>query len=144
MRAAGLCLLGSEGTVEHIHTHLDLRVNGRPVTVPAEVGIDRRSRTISPLHTHVPDGVLHIESPVVRTFTLGQFFLEWRVALARGVLGGLREGAGRHVVACVDGRLWRGDPAAIPLRAHEEIALGYGPRADCAGLPGYFRFPPGE
>lgn len=137
-------MLGSEGNVEHIHTHLDLRVNGRAVTVPAGVGIDGRSRTLSPLHTHVPDGVLHIESPVVRTFTLGQFFIEWRVALARGVLGGLRASPGRRLVACVDGRAWRGDPAAIPLGAHDEIALGYGPRVDCAGLPSHFRFPDGE
>ncbi len=142
-RRAGLCMLTAEGVAEHIHAHLDIVVAGRAVPVPAEIGIDRVAHAISPLHTHVPDGIIHIESPVVHDFTLGQFFVEWRVALGRGLLGGLREGGRGHVVACVNGRRWLGDPAAITLRAHDEIALGYGPRPDCVGLPDHFRFPAG-
>ncbi len=29
------------------------------------------------LHTHTEDGIIHIESPVQRTFTLGHFFAIW-------------------------------------------------------------------
>ena len=54
MRAAGLPMLSREGTVEHIHAHLDVRVNGQPVDVPAMIGIDRRG--ISPVHTHDSTG----------------------------------------------------------------------------------------
>ena len=57
MRAAGLPMLSREGTVEHIHAHLDVRVNGQPVDVPAMIGIDRRG--ISPVHTHDSTGVIH-------------------------------------------------------------------------------------
>jgi len=45
---AGLPLLGSEGAVEHIHAHLDLIVNGQPVAVPADIGIDQDGDRISP------------------------------------------------------------------------------------------------
>src|SRR6516162_4193467 len=57
MRAAGLPMLSREGTVEHIHAHLDVRVNGQPVDVPAMIGIDRQG--ISPVHTHDSTGVIH-------------------------------------------------------------------------------------
>jgi hypothetical protein len=67
MRAAGLPMLSREGTVEHIHAHLDVRVDAQPVEVPAMIGIDRRG--ISPVHTHDSTGVIHIESPVKRRFT---------------------------------------------------------------------------
>jgi len=40
VRAAGLPMLEQEGMVEHIHAHLDVIVDGRPVPVPASIGID--------------------------------------------------------------------------------------------------------
>src|SRR5947209_8228892 len=39
-KAAGLPMLGQEGQVLHIHSHLDVFVDGKQVTVPAEIGID--------------------------------------------------------------------------------------------------------
>jgi hypothetical protein len=63
-KAAGLPMLGQEGQVLHIHSHLDVYVDGKTVTVPAEVGIDLVRQQISPLHTHDTSGVVHIESPV--------------------------------------------------------------------------------
>ncbi len=36
----GLPALSAEGTVLHIHQHLDLIVNGSPVTIPAGIGIN--------------------------------------------------------------------------------------------------------
>jgi hypothetical protein len=82
---AGLPMLSSEGNVEHIHVHLDVLVDGQPVQVPANIGIDEVHPGISPLHTHDDSGVIHIESPVKRQFSLGEFFTEWGVSLsARG------------------------------------------------------------
>src|SRR6266545_856835 len=61
--AAGLPMLGEEGSALHIHTHLDVIVDGKPVTVPAQIGIDESTQKISPLHTHDTTGIIHIESP---------------------------------------------------------------------------------
>ena len=49
LQALGLPALAQEGTVLHIHQHLDLYVNGRRVTVPAGIGIDDTQGFISPL-----------------------------------------------------------------------------------------------
>ena len=74
VHAAGLPMLGREGNVEHIHAHLDVLVDGQTIPVPADIGIDVHRRTISPLHTHDGSGVLHIESPVKRQFSLVSSF----------------------------------------------------------------------
>ncbi|WP_329571392.1 hypothetical protein [Kitasatospora sp. NBC_01266] len=143
--AAGLPMLGTEGTAEHIHTHLDVYLDGRPVTVPALVGIDEAAQQISPLHTHDTSGVIHIESPVRARFTLGQFMTEWQVSVAADHLGGARADATHTLTAYVNGKPVTGDPAAITLGAHDEIALVYGTAAEDAGLtvPSGYAWPSG-
>jgi hypothetical protein len=123
--AAGLPMLGREGNVEHIHAHLDVLVDSQAVPVPADIGIDVHRRTISPLHTHDGSGVLHIESPVKRQFSLGEFFSEWQVSLSEDNIGALRAGGGKVVRVFVNGTQRTGNPGAIMLGAHDEIAVVY-------------------
>jgi hypothetical protein len=74
------------------------------------------------LHTHDATGIIHIESPVQKTFTLGDFFAIWGEPLSRTDVAGKRG----PVTVYVDGRLSGGDPAAIPLTEHREITLEIG------------------
>jgi hypothetical protein len=143
MRAAGLPRLSREGSVEHIHAHLDVRVNGQPVEVPAMIGIDRSGRGISPVHTHDSTGVIHIESPVKRTFTLGEFFTEWDVGLSTDSIGGLRADDGKSLRAFVNGKPVTGNPAALPINAHDEIVLIYGASEPGESIPGHYDFASG-
>lgn len=142
-RRAGLPMLTAEGTVLHHHMHLDVRVNGRAVTVPAGIGIDSARHRVSPLHTHDTTGVIHIESPVRRTFTLGQFFTEWNVPLSRTRLGDLHADARHTIGVYVNGAKATGDPASVPLRQHDEIAVTYGARGRTPHMPASYRFAPG-
>ncbi|TQF01289.1 hypothetical protein E6W39_02365 [Kitasatospora acidiphila] len=128
--AAGLPMLSSEGTAEHIHTHLDVYVDGKQVTVPALLGIDESAQQISPLHTHDTSGVIHIESPVQTDFTLGQFMTEWQVSMSADHIGGSTTDQTHALTAYVNGKAVSGDPAAIVLHAHDEIALVYGTAAE--------------
>ena len=124
LAALELPALGTEGTALHIHQHLDLFVNGKHVVVPGGIGIDPDLRFISPLHTHDESGVIHVESPTVRKFTLGQFFGVWGVPL-----NGVR----------VDG-----DPGKIALAPHQEIVLAFGtPQQLARRLPTSYAFPAG-
>jgi hypothetical protein len=120
----------------HVHAHLTLFINGKSRKVPLGVGIGAPVRTtksaggpfasggscFSFLHTHAADGVIHIEAPARVTFKLGQFFDVWQQRLDRRHLG---QASGR-VVAYVNGKRWRGDPRAIPLRKHAQIQLQVG------------------
>jgi hypothetical protein len=144
IRAAGLPLMPESARLaQHIHTHLDVLVGGRPVTVPAGIGIDRDRHGLSPLHTHDDSGLLHIESTAPKDFYLGQFFDEWRVAFGRHRLGGLRTGPDDALEVHVNGRLYRGDPRALRLGAHDEIAVVYGRAGSRVDIPDRYRFPPG-
>lgn len=142
--AAGLPMLGSEGAVEHIHAHLDVLVDGKPVPVPADLGIDTKRGTISPLHTHDGGGVIHVEAPVKRQFSLGEFFTEWQVSLSPDNVGALRAGDGKVVRVFVNGAPQTGNPAALMLGPHDEIAVVYGTPQPGETIPSKYDFAEGE
>jgi hypothetical protein len=137
LQPSGLDALSMEGTALHHHEHLDLFVNGHRVTVPALIGIDERAGFLTELHTHDPSGIIHVESPVQRSFTLGQFFCEWGVKLSANCLGRYRG----ELAWWVNGRRVHGNPARLPLRQHQEIVIAAGrpPRA----VPASYDFPAG-
>jgi hypothetical protein len=143
-RAAGLPMLSSEGAVEHIHAHLDVLVDGRDVPVPANIGIDRIRASISPLHTHDDSGVIHIESPVRRQFSLGEFFSEGQVSLSGDNIGGLRAANGKTLRVFVNGNVQTGNPAAIAIGPHDEIAVIYGVPRPGENIPAKYGFPQGD
>ncbi|MCP3820252.1 hypothetical protein NLX86_19750 [Streptomyces sp. A3M-1-3] len=130
--------------MEHIHTHLDVIVDGKPVTVPANIGIDEQARQISPLHAHEANGVIHIESPVKAAFSLGQFMTEWDVALTQDSIGALKADGGNTLRTYVNGKPYTGSPAAIVFKDHDEIAIVYGPAGQKVDLPSSYNWPAGE
>jgi hypothetical protein len=143
-RNAGLPMLSSEGMVEHIHVHLDVLADGQAVAVPANIGIDTARGGISPLHTHDDSGVIHIESPVKRQFSLGELFTEWGVSLSANNIGGLRATDGKTVRAYVNGVPRTGDPAAITFNQHDQIVVAYGPPQPGEKVAATYEFPPGD
>lgn len=144
VRAAGLPMLNSEGAVEHIHAHLDVLVDGQAVPVPADIGIDRTHGTISPLHTHDAAGVIHIESPVKRQFSLGEFFSEWDVSLSTDNIGALRAAEGKSLRVFVNGTQKTGNPTANTFDPHDEIAVVYGIPQPGETTPSKYDFPAGD
>jgi hypothetical protein len=133
----GLSQLGAEGTVLHIHQHLDLYVNGKKVGVPALIGIYDNSY-ITEVHVHDNSGVIHVESPTQKTFTLGQLFGEWGVKLTANCVGRYCG----HVKWWVNGKQQTGDPETLALKAHQEIVIAAGPPP--LVVPKSYTFPAGE
>jgi hypothetical protein len=142
VKAAGLELLTAEGTALHTHQHLTITVDGSPVVVPADIGIDEAAQRISAIHTHDESGVLHVESPEVRTFTLGQAFTEWNVHLAKGQVGPYADGQdGRVVAVFVNGTRTARDPREIRLTEHEDIDVVVVRKGQTPAAPPAFRWP---
>jgi hypothetical protein len=122
----------SEQLLFHIHAHLKMYVQGQERLVARGIGIGPPLQLqngfvvggscFSWLHTHDESGVVHIESPVQRTFTLGDFFAIWGQPLSPARVGP----APGSVSAFVDGVLFSGDPATIALDAHAVIQLDVG------------------
>jgi hypothetical protein len=105
----------------HIHAHLTLYKGGKPVPLPAEVGIPF-SQAIGGqhyclywLHTHDASGVIHIESPTARLYTLGQFFDIWHATSLWDAQGGLAGPAGLVVDASFVNALKAAKPREIHI-----------------------------
>ena len=137
-----------EQVLYHIHAHLAVYVNGDTRLIPAGVGIVGgvpQSTSGGPvvvsgncfywLHSHTQDGIIHIESPQARTYTLGNFFDIWRQPLSGDRVGP----AQGHVFVYLNGKRFSGDPRSVPLTAHALIQLSVG--RDVAPQP--FVFPSG-
>ncbi len=118
----------AEGAVEHIHAHLQIFNHGKGVSIPQGVGISQVQNCLYWIHTHSGDGYIHIESPVTRTFTLGQFFDIWGAELSWTRAAGAVANHGTRLSIWVDGKAWHGaDPRSIVLRDHESIVIQAGP-----------------
>jgi hypothetical protein len=140
LNAINLPALYEEGNALHIHQHLDILLNSKPVTVPAGIGINPVARFISPLHTHDVSGVIHVESDVKRDFTLGQFFDVWGVRFSKNCVGAYCAKGTNTLRVFVNGKLVSGDPRILVLREHQEIAVVYGPVATNVAVPSTYRF----
>jgi hypothetical protein len=144
LQAIGLPILSAEGTVLHIHQHIDIYVDGLPVTVPADIGINVDQQYLSPIHTHDTTGIIHVESPTQRDFTLGELFDVWGVRFDAHCIGGACDGNGRTLTVYVNGELVTGDPRAVTLAAHQEIVVALGtPSHLPSPVPSSYPFPAG-
>jgi hypothetical protein len=114
-----------ESSVFHIHQHLALYDGGKPVAVPSDVGRPLVGGCLYWLHTHSPDGIIHVESPVFRSFTLGQFFDIWGEPLGPSVAGPVR--AKGKLTVFVNGHRYDGNPRSIELAQHTEIVIENAP-----------------
>jgi hypothetical protein len=127
----------NEKLVFHVHVHITLFVRGKARALPAGIGVwppigpqnYRHGQfgltpgtCLSWLSTRYADGLVHVESPVRRSFTLADLFAVWGQPLARDRVGPAR---GR-VTAIVNRRVWTGAPGLIPLDAHAQIQLEVG------------------
>jgi hypothetical protein len=131
----GVQCQSTEQVVYHIHAHLSVFDHGSPRPIPLGIGIVKpvvqhttagdfaqASNCYYWLHTHVQDGIIHIESPTKTVYTLGQFFDEWRQPLSTSQVGPVKG----PVTAYLNGKRFTGDPRSIQLTPHAVIQLNVG------------------
>ena len=128
--------------------HIEVFAANRVVLIPT--GIGTRSplqlsagritgaRCYGELVTLDPTGVVLVRAgthPV-----LADLFRSWGEPLSGRRLASFSASPGAAVAVFVDGRPWRGPPAAVPLRRHSEIVLEVGPHVPPHAA---YTFPPG-
>jgi hypothetical protein len=133
------CRKQSDETVKyHVHVHVAVYVKGKMMRLPAGIGItqprllERFSNghfyDVGPydclywLHTHVADGIIHVESPGRKDFTLGEFFDIWNQPLAPNQVGPAKG----KVVVFENGKRLLGNPTLTPLIRHANIQIDVG------------------
>lgn len=140
----GIPCQSMEAGILHVHSHLAVFYHGEEVQIPAFIGMTASAAggCLYWLHTHGPDGIIHIEAgaasnPNGGPFTLGNFFDIWGQPLNSNQVGPFKG----PVTAYVNGATYTGDPAAIPLRSHQVITLEVG--TPVAPPPNY-KLPPND
>lgn len=109
----------------HIHAHLDIFIDGQPYAIPAGVGI-KPNECLFWLHTHNTSGVIHIEAPANKDFTLGQLFSVWGQTFSNTQIFDKMTTDKETLHAYVNGKEINGDLRNIKINAHDEIAIVYG------------------
>ncbi|MDQ3975193.1 MAG: hypothetical protein M3264_01575 [Thermoproteota archaeon] len=128
----------------HIHAHLDIFINGETYPVPSNIGIIP-NQCIYWMHTHDDTGVIHIESPEDRNFTIGEFFDIWgqtfdNSQIFDNIAG---ENINNALNVYVNGKKVNAgtDFRQIPINAHDKITIVYGMPPD--PIPSRYAFPEG-
>jgi hypothetical protein len=134
-----------EFTKFHIHAHLDILVDGKQFILPSQIGIDPEGRCLYWLHTHDDSGIIHIESPTEREFTVGNFIEIWEMTLGNTKVFNSNLNETNDIIsAYVNGVKVPSstDFRNIGIKAHDEIALVIGPiQAD--KIPSAYQFQEG-
>jgi hypothetical protein len=125
---SGITCDRGEHNTYHVHSQLTIRVDGTQVPVPANIGV-RPNVCLYWLHTHDASGLLHVEAPTQREFTLGQFFEVWGQPLGPDAVGTYPVGDGQQIFAFVDGQAYTGDLRAIQLVDGRRIEIQIGAAA---------------
>jgi hypothetical protein len=124
---AGISCDQMEGSRVHIHQHLLIIDHGKPVTIPADVGRPEARNCLYWVHTHTPDGIIHVEAPQDRAFTLGEFFDIWGQPLSRTAAASATAPRGSALRVWVEGTPYTGYPREIILARHADIVIEAGP-----------------
>jgi hypothetical protein len=139
----GIRCSSNEQFLFHIHAHLDIFVNGQLKYIQPQIGIIP-GKCIYWLHTHDETGIIHIESPVKRDFTLGQFFDIWKRNSNSSGFDNVFDGKDVPTVYINGSKVPSGvNYRDIKLHAYDEIALVYGRPPQPDSIPSTYNFPQG-
>jgi hypothetical protein len=144
LKAIGLHALPKEALKLHVHQRMALLVDGKFVPIPPGIGIDANGKFIAELHTHDSSGIIHVESPVNRPYTLGEFFDVWGLRFSSHCLGGYCETAKKHVFVWANGKRVKKDIRKVVLGDHLSLVVAYGTlKSVPVPIPTHFPFPKG-
>ena len=106
----------------HAHALLTVYRDGEQLPVPADLGFDERGAHSS-LHTHTPDGVIHMEADDPYPYTVSHVMTTWGVAFGADRLGGETATGEKKVHVYVNGK--PSTPNA-GLKDGDNVVVAYG------------------
>ncbi|SAK91544.1 hypothetical protein AWB79_06710 [Caballeronia hypogeia] len=132
-----ICAAGMAETF-HVHSHVAIFKDGQWLAFPKNVGILPQCNYET--HTHDNTGIIHIETPNVKNFTLGQVFDIWGQPLSSTNVAGITGNIVVYINDNGDVRRYTGDPRNIPLTSLRDITFQIG--TPLTTLPTYSWYEP--
>lgn len=124
-RENALGLPAPSESIYHVHAQVKVFVNGKPMTVPNNIGIDQEKGFLSSLHSHDEKGIVHMEAVEPYPFTVGQFFTIWGVKFTPTQLGAFRPGNGLVLETYLNGKKVPNGPQT-QLKQSDRVVVGFG------------------
>ncbi|MDR5857319.1 hypothetical protein P9239_00670 [Caballeronia sp. LZ062] len=108
----------------HVHSHVAIFKDGQWLQFPQQIGLPGTCNY--EMHTHDQTGIIHIETPTAKTYTLGQFFDIWGQPLTTTNVAGITGNVVVYINDNGDSRRYLGDPRDIVLTSHRDITFQIG------------------
>ena len=124
-RENALGLPAPSDTIYHVHAQLKVFVNGKPMKVPNNIGVDPDKGFLSSLHTHDDKGIMHMEAVEPYPFTLGQFFTVWGVRFTNTTLGAFTAGNGLVLETYLNGKKVPNGPG-LQMKQGDRVVVIFG------------------
>lgn len=144
----GISCQPSLGTAARANVRLTVYINGQQAGIPAGIGSvapsqpgvaalasDGQTTCLYALHVFEADNIIHVDSPVNRNYTLGEFFDIWGQPLSRRQVADYAAAPDHALTFYIfdpsgNQQTYNSDPRSIPLVEHETIVILYNsPRA---------------
>jgi hypothetical protein len=122
----------------HVHSHVAIFKDGQWLAFPKLVGILPQCNYET--HTHDNTGIIHIETPNLKTFTLGEVFDIWGMPLSSTNVAGITGNIAIYINDNGDVRRYMGDPRNIVLTSLRDITFQIG--STLPTLPTYSWYEP--
>jgi hypothetical protein len=128
----GVYCSANEQLSYHIHAHLSIYINGTNVPLVANTGIAPIGVTSNTnvtcyywLHTHDATGVVHIESPTTKLYTLKSFIDIWEKFSSSSSAIPTQLLSSTGWIIYVNGKQVNTDFSHLQLHAHDLITIAY-------------------
>jgi hypothetical protein len=109
----GLTCSPTMSVIFHVHAHL-------------AQDIGRLQQCDYEMHTHDHTGIIHIEAPSVKDYTLGNFFDIWGQPLTNTNVAGITGNVVAYINDNGEARRYMGDLRTLKLTSHRDITLQIG------------------
>ncbi|MGI8457938.1 MAG: hypothetical protein ACR2LI_07480 [Propionibacteriaceae bacterium] len=117
--AAGLEPQPLDLTTNQHQVQLSISIDGQPVSLAPQIGVDVKRGVQAPVHTHDASGTVWLEGRDADQITLGQFFTVWGVRFTDTCLGA----ACGVVLVTTQPALDVTDPRALALASVQNVAV---------------------
>lgn len=129
----GVYCSSNEQSAYHIHARVSIYINGAPAPLVANTGIAPVGATSSTsveclywMHTHDTTGVIHIESPTTKLFTLNQFLDIWQQKFSSSASPFSTElSSSAGWVIYVNGKQVNTNFSRLQMHSHDLVTIAY-------------------
>jgi hypothetical protein len=123
----GVYCSANEQVAYHIHAYVNINIDGAPVPLSQGVGVapGTTPSCLYWMHSHDTSGVIHIESPTTRVYTLKQYFDIWQSFSSSTITYPTQLSSSTGWTIYLNGKQVTSDFSRLQLTKHSIVTIAY-------------------